>query len=107
LYFISRLALSPRVAYALLAGIAAGLALGAKADGIVLAAAAALGLACVLARDRALKGSSRVAAFGGFAGAAVVVGAWWYAKNWIDVGNPVWPFRVDLFGAHVFTGPAK
>jgi hypothetical protein len=107
LYFVSRFALSPRVAYALLGGVAAGFALGAKADGIVLAAAAAVGMACVLARARALKGSSRFAAFGGFAGAAVIVGGWWYVKNWIDVGNPVWPFRVDLLGTHVFAGTAK
>jgi Dolichyl-phosphate-mannose-protein mannosyltransferase len=102
LYFVSRFALSPRVAYALLAGVAGGFALGSKAEGIALAAAAGIGLACVLVRTR-----TGAAAFGGFAGAAVLVGGWWYAKNWVDTGNPVWPFRVNLFGAHVFTGTAN
>lgn len=47
-----------------------------------------------------------------FAEAAKVVflillgGGFWYIRNWIDVGNPIYPAGIKLLGSEIFTGYA-
>lgn len=39
-----------------------------------------------------------------FLGIAVVVGSPWYLRNWVEVGNPVWPFFLNFFDGQNLTG---
>jgi hypothetical protein len=107
LYFGVRLFTTARPTFALLAGAAAGLVLGTKTNGIVFAAAVAvpvLGFLAYAAGTGRLAGRRAAAAGISFAGAALLLGGWWYGRNWIDTGNPVWPFQVDVLGHEVFRG---
>lgn len=107
LYFVARLALTatpPDLSFALLSGLAAGLMLGAKTNGLVLAAAAVvppLVLFAVRRRDRVWPVTIVVFS------SALLAGAWWYARNWIQVGNPVAPFHVRVLGVTLFNGTAR
>ena len=83
------------VAFASLAGLAAGLAAGTKYVGLPLAAALAVGLPLALAFAR-LPGRRVAAAAGGFAGATAVAGGAWYLRNALLAGNPFFP--VPVFG---------
>lgn len=83
------------VAFASLAGLAAGLAAGTKYVGLPLAAALAAGLPLALAFARQ-PGRRIAAAAGGFAGAAAVAGGAWYLRNALLAGNPFFP--VPVFG---------
>jgi hypothetical protein len=98
LHFSSRYAAERNLVYGGLAGVSAGLAFGAKTTGIGLAVAVALGL--LIARRR-------IAGLAVFASAVLLVGGWWYAKNWVDTGNPVAPFRVHVLGVTIFKGGAR
>jgi hypothetical protein len=83
-----------------LAGAAFGLAAGTKHLGLVpllVAAAAALWL---LLRHRAHVGRG----IAGGALAAAATGGPWYVRNWIETGNPVYPFRVAMGGHLLFAG---
>lgn len=76
-------------AWAALAGIAMGLALGVKA--IALAPCFLAGL--LLAAERTpLKHLMR------YALAALIVGCPFYVKSWVQTGNPVYPFAYRVFG---------
>ncbi len=85
---------------ALLAGVAMGLALGAKYSALPLAlllGAAHLGLG--LRRPDRLRATA--VALVSFGGAAALVGGFWYLQNWWVTGSPVWPVPVGPFeGAH-------
>lgn len=100
---------TPRTSYALLCGLAAGFVLGAKSSGVAIAAIigglvlAHLGVA--LARRRITAGTA-VRTGLAFVAAVPVLGGWWYGRNWIETGNPVWPFAVKPLGAELFAGPA-
>ncbi|MFL5912979.1 MAG: hypothetical protein ACJ768_20730 [Gaiellaceae bacterium] len=106
LYFTARLALTaarPDLSFALLSGLAAGLVLGTKTNGLVLAAAAVvppLVLFGVRRRDRFWPVTGVILS-------ALLAGAWWYARNWVQVGNPVAPFHVRVLGVTLFHGPAS
>jgi hypothetical protein len=92
------------------AGLASGLVLGTKGTGIIWALVLALGaLVLVFARRRAGTLSSRAAASAlvAFAAAALALGSYWYARNWIEQGNPVYPFRVEVAGMTAFHGPLR
>ena len=34
----------------------------------------------------------------------VVLGAYWYLRNWLDLGNPFWPMSVQVAGVRIFNG---
>jgi hypothetical protein len=106
LYFAAKLALTPTghvLPFALLAGFAAGLALGSKTNGLVLGAAVAVPLVVQLKiRRRPVWPTAGV-----LLSAAILAGGWWYARNWVDVGNPFAPFQVRALGVTVFKGPAR
>lgn len=100
---------SPR-AYALLAGAALGFAAGTKTSGLVMAGVVGLLVAAKAAlatRGGALTARRATALVAVFASAALVVGGYWYARNWVETGNPVWPFRVAPAGVEVFAGPER
>jgi hypothetical protein len=81
-------------------GILAGLAGGSKIMGLLIPALVGLGVLAVLFRRRA--------ALGRAAGVSLTYGALvlvllspWYVRNWVETGNPLFPFGQKLFaGAH-------
>ncbi len=36
---------------------------------------------------------------------ALALGSFWYVRNWVDTGNPAYPFRVEIAGIELFDGP--
>ncbi len=102
---------TPRLAHAFLCGVAVGLVLGTKASGIAIAFV--IGGLLVAARrrggdpwnrsrprrrSRSSRPSSRRPS---------CVGGYWYSRNWIETGNPVWPLRVAPAGVELFSGPER
>ncbi|MBX5436667.1 MAG: glycosyltransferase family 39 protein [Alicyclobacillaceae bacterium] len=93
--------------YALLAGIAGGLALGIKSSGLLDVAV----LGCLMAVRAAREVCRRRAAWrmagwcaALFAVSVLALGAYWYLHTWQVYGNPVYPFRVTILGHVVFPG---
>jgi hypothetical protein len=84
------------------AGLAAGLVLGIKGTGIVWAVA--LGLTTVAVAVARRRGAGALAAF---ALPCLALGSAWYLRNWIDTGNPFYPFRVRPAGLELFRGPVE
>lgn len=90
-----------------LAGLAAGVAFGAKHFALPAIAVLSTLLAghLVAARVRGRLGTGRaVALLGIFASCCVVVGGSWYLRSWIDTRNPVWPAAVHVGHTTVFAG---
>ena len=90
------------------AGLAAGLLLGTKGTGVIWAAVLVAGVLVILvvvARRRRIEGRTAVAAGAVFVAGCLALGSYWYARNWIDTGNPAYPFRVEVAGTRVFEGP--
>ncbi len=84
-----------KTGWLVLAGILTGLALGIKY--MALGGAASLGLV-ILWKSRS-GGWRRILAHGAmFGGAALLVGSPWYLKNWLWMGNPVYPFYISPGG---------
>ena len=102
---------APKLAFASLVGIAAGLAFGTKTNGIVLAVLVTLPVLAQLAiaaRRRALpSGRFALVAACLVGGAMAMTGGWWYARNWVVTGNPLAPFEVRALGVEVFKGAAS
>jgi hypothetical protein len=80
-----------------LAGMFAGLAMGLKYTSVICPVV----LTLLIARDGMQQrcgwrqGLARVALF---AGTALAVASPWYVRNWLFVGNPVYPFAYSVFG---------
>jgi hypothetical protein len=92
----------------LLAGLAAGLAFGMKRTGLVYCSVAVIALGVNLAlrrRGGLLSWGGLTARLAVFLIPLVVVGSYWYARNWVHYGNPVYPSHVHLLGHEVFGNP--
>jgi hypothetical protein len=90
------------------AGLAAGLLLGTKGTGAVWAVVlglTAVVVAVVLVRRGRLGARPAAGALVGLLVAFLALGSYWYARNWIDQDNPVYPFDVEFAGVHLFDGP--
>ena len=82
----------------LAAAVAAGLAAGSKTVGLPLGVAlAVLAILAALARRRQATALAVPAL-------ALAGGGWWYLRNALSTGNPVFPLAVDLGGIHL-AGP--
>jgi hypothetical protein len=97
----------PRLQLLALAGVAAGFAAGVKPTavplGAILLALLALGLGVERARGQTtLRDVAR--ALAAFVLPLLLLGSFWYARNAVDFGNPVHPFRVEVAGHVVFAG---
>lgn len=88
---------SPPARAWILAGAASGLMICCKYTAV---APAALLFAACAAAPAAKTGLRRGAAGPSwFAAAAALVGGFWFAKNWVLLGNPMYPFLRSLFPA--------
>jgi hypothetical protein len=88
------------------AGLAAGLVLGTKGTGIVWALVI-LAAGLVLAVRSQRRGGRAALPVAAFLVAALALGSPWYARNWIETGNPVYPFQAEAAGVRVFDGPLR
>ncbi len=77
--------------YAVLAGLAAGLFVGAKYTGLLFAAACAT--ACLTSRRRGM-------ALILFCASVGVIGSQWYFWNWIHTGDPIFPVLYGVLEYH-------
>lgn len=94
----------------LVAGLATGIVFGIKGTGVIwgiVLTLAALALAARRWRSGAMPGHAAGRAAALFLVATLALGSYWYARNWVQTGNPAYPFRVQLVGATVFDGPLR
>lgn len=83
---------------ALLAGLAAGAAIGLKLTNAPFAVALAALLVARIGADRRLPGALLACALGGVIGIALA-GGWWAQRMFAETGNPVFPYFHHLFDA--------
>ncbi|HVE69470.1 MAG TPA: hypothetical protein VNB64_12905 [Solirubrobacteraceae bacterium] len=110
LHSLTRLAATGAAQRLLVAGLAAGLLLGTKGTGIVWAAAlalAAVGVGLWGVRRARVSRRALAAGLAGFAVACLAVGSYWHVRNWIETGNPAYPFEVRAAGVKLFDGPFR
>jgi 4-amino-4-deoxy-L-arabinose transferase-like glycosyltransferase len=82
-----------------LAGLSLGISLGSK-DTAVVAAIATLVVLVVGTRK-----SYRLRALGWAALGAALLAMFWYIRDWVILGNPIFPQRVTIGGRAIFSGP--
>jgi hypothetical protein len=91
-----------------LAGLAGGYALGTKGTGLlytgVLLVLVGATLAVKVARHAIVLRSALVGGLA-FVAALVLVGGFWYGRNLVEHGNPVYPFDLTVAGVKLFSGP--
>lgn len=109
-FFSIRLARSRCTADAAGLILAGGLAMGTKVLALPYLAAlcplwgyAAL---CVIRKSRSRQTAQGVGVIPVFAagGAAAGIGGYWYVRNWLVTGNPLYPLKITLGGATLFDG---
>lgn len=91
----------------LLSGLAGGLCLGSKPQAPIWIASVCVFLAVGLvqaARRRQTTPSRALGAFGTFVGVTLVLGSYWYVRDWIDHHDPVYPATITLLGKTLFRG---
>jgi len=87
----------------MLGGLAVGLLAGTKASTLPLAAL--LGAFAIFTIVRgAHHTSDRARLLGLFAAPAVATSGYWYLRNWIVLGNPIFPWPLRVAGRTIFTG---
>jgi hypothetical protein len=90
--------------YALaLSGLGVGLLAGTKASTLTLSALFAVVAAAVIWR-RVGGTRSRLMAASLFAIPLVLSGGYWYLRDWIVIGNPLYPYPIRAFGRTIFDG---
>ena len=86
-----------------LSGLAAGLALGSKPTSVVfLPPLLALGLATILAKRDGLRVSLLRSAC--LLASALLPSLYWFGRNTLLTGNPLYPAHVELFGWTIWSG---
>jgi hypothetical protein len=92
------------------AAVATGLLLGTKGTGVLWASiliVGASGSLVVAARRGDVTPRLAARSFGALVVVCLALGTFWYVRNWIDTGNPVYPFRVAPAGVELFNGPVR
>jgi hypothetical protein len=97
----------PSLSRLVLAGLAAGLALGSKSTGVVYCGVLlTVVVAWLISRTRKERVAPRlsVAGFLCFTLPLLVLGGYWYVRTWVTYGNPFYPVRVAVAGIELFDG---
>ena len=81
-------------------GAFCGFCLGTKYFGWLILGFLGLWLCIETLKTRPANGARGIALF---AALALAIGGAWYARNWVWVGNPVYPFAYGLFGGRGWT----
>jgi len=90
----------------LLAGLATGILLGAKGSGpLFVIVLSAFFWAQEMVKGRPVLGIKPYLLY--FAVPAILIGGYWYIKNWILYGSPVYPMEVSVFNVTIFKGLYK
>jgi hypothetical protein len=93
--------------YLVLAGLAGGLALGSKGSGgtaIAVLSVVVLVVVVHAATTRRLRPGTAVGAVAAFVLPVLVLGTYWYARNWVNYDNPLYPVTIAPLGVHLFRG---
>lgn len=110
LHALVRFAQTGAAARLLVAGLATGIVFGIKGTGVIWGAVltlAALALAARAGRSDAISRRAAGAGAAAFLVATLALGSYWYARNWVETGNPAYPFGVEVAGTTVFDGPLR
>jgi hypothetical protein len=83
-----------RLALLGLTGAAMGLGLGTKLSLAIPVAALAVVIVLSIARANLRQALAAATVVGGV---AVLLGGWWYLRDFVVFGNPVWPFTIGPF----------
>jgi hypothetical protein len=100
--FLARLMRSGRMRDGVMAGLAAGLAVGARYQALIaVLPLVAIAVTCVIARRRS---AARLLRLGlAFAATLAAVGGYWYVRNAVRTGDPLYPQPLSL-PFHTFAG---
>ena len=110
LYSVTRYAQTGAVQHLIVTGLAGGLVLGTKGLGLLWAVVlclCAMVAAGIAVRGGHVRAPSAARAFGGAAAIALALGGWWYLRNAVTTGNPLYPFTIRFLGTTVFHGPKE
>lgn len=96
----------------LIAGLAAGFIAGSKGSGIYLFISLLLYLAFRLAmpgetgceNERSKRLKQIISSVAIFCGLTLILGSYFYLRNWVTTGNPTGSFDVEIFGLTLFSG---
>lgn len=98
-----------RIAHAVGAGLAAGLVSGTKGTGLLWAVAIGLitvaGVVVAVRRDGPPARRRGAAALLTAGVLVVLLGSFWYVRNWVDTDNPFYPWKIEVAGQVLFDGP--
>jgi hypothetical protein len=110
LHGLARFAATARPSRLIVPALCAGLLIGTKGNGLLAAVGLVLSaavIAIVHVRRGRLTGRWAGRAMAGMLGACVLLGGWWYLRNAIDKGNPMYPFELRVAGRTLFEGPLR
>lgn len=110
LHGLSRFAATARLSRLVVPSLCAGLLTGTKGTGLLWAAVLVLTAGMVGAvhvRHGRLRPTGAAQALVLVLGACALLGGWWYARNLVDTGNPVYPFEIRVAGRTILKGPVQ
>jgi hypothetical protein len=90
------------------AGVAIGVAAGAKTSGAMYAAVATIVLVANLLwwrRDGRVSWAAVGRALALFLAPVVALGSFWYVRTWVEYGTPTYPYVASVAGVQLFDGP--
>ena len=93
--------------YLVFGGVAAGIALGTKGSAVLAIAVLVVVVVVALARgvrSHRIGGRDLVVALALFLAPVIALGSYWYLRDWVTYGNPVYPVTVHVAGIEVFPG---
>lgn len=104
--FLIRYTKEPTLRYVLLLGVSTGVMIGSKFTGGVfylLVSTAFMGAWYFSHNPRhELYAMAHLVVF---VGISTLIGGYWYLRNWVVFGNPVYPFGIEILGREIFYGP--
>jgi len=106
-YFCYRFIKTLSYSYSILAGLSGGVMLGIKGSSpIYLLIPAIFLLIAAIVSMRQKKCSLKLVLYSSasFIFLSLLLGSYWFFKNWFIYGNPVYPFNISLLGKTVFPG---